>query len=102
MRADDRAIEDGADIIVVDAKRPEDVVPPVLVRPAVESIVDRFPRSKSLGQVAPRCAGLRDPHDRIDEVAIAPLGLSAVRVRKMRGYRPPLLVGQLVTSHPTA
>ncbi len=102
MCPNDGAIEDAADIIVIDAELSKNVTPAVLVRPVTEPVVDRFPRSESLGQVTPRCAGLGDPDDGVDEVAIAFVGLSAVWNRKARAYRPPLFIGQLMTSHPVA
>jgi hypothetical protein len=71
MCADHGAIDDRRYLVDVDLELAKDLRPSVLPGPIREAVVDRFPRTKSLGQVTPRNAHLCAKHDGVDEQSVA-------------------------------
>ena len=68
---------------------------------AVEAIVDRLPRTVSIGNVLPRPPGTKPPEHPVENPAmVAPLAaLGAVRRKQFSAQRP-FFVTQFVSSHP--
>lgn len=79
--------------IDVGLQRGEQLVPSPLLRPPIESIEDRLPWSKLVGQVPPRRTRAAPPHDRLEEAPVIMTRSSQTRLRRQnRRYSPPLLV----------
>lgn len=99
MCADDGTIEKHADFVVTQHERMKNAPPHVPFRPAIETVVDRLPRPKTLWEVTPRRPGLGDPENGVDEVAIASLGAGSRHSGQQLGNLCPSLVGQFVSVH---
>jgi hypothetical protein len=100
MRSDYRSIDDGADFIVFELQLPEEELPDAALGPVREAVVDRFPRPKSLRQIAPRNAGSRPIEDRVDEKSIANLGARPLPPLRQQCLEPgPLLIVQCMSVH---
>jgi len=69
--------------------------------PAREPIVNRLPRAKADGQIAPRCASFRDEQDRIEEGSHRHRGPAASTLRRRKQWlqSSPLVFSQFVTVH---
>lgn len=99
MRTHDGGIENAGDILVADRHRAKDLPPGATSRPAMKAVVDRLPRSESLGEVAPRRACPRQPHDRVYEVAIARFRRPAWSAREQLLDLGPLVVRKFMPMH---
>ena len=100
VRSDYRSIDDGADFIVFELKLLENELPDAALGPVREAVVDRFPRPKSLRQVAPRDARSRPIEHRVDEVSVTELRARPLPALRQQASKPyPLLVGQCVSMH---
>ena len=72
MRANDRAVNDGADFVDLVLELAKDGLPVAITRPVGEAVVDGFPRTKSLRQISPRNTSFGAVEHGIDEEAVAP------------------------------
>jgi hypothetical protein len=100
MSANDRAIDDGAGLIDFERQLFEDGFPVTFAGPVRETVVDGFPRSKTLRQVTPRHPGLGAEQDRFDEKPIALHGGGARRLRRKNFLKAtPLGVRERMSVH---
>jgi hypothetical protein len=100
MRANHRRIEQHG-LQVGRLERLEHTLPNARLRPAIESLKDRVPTAKTLGQVAPCRTGSSHPDHGIDEQAIV-LGVATRIAWLSRQYIPdaiPFLVRECVAIH---
>ena len=100
MRPDDCAVDDRANLVVLELQFLEYELPGATVRSVCEPVVDGFPRSKALWQIAPSNTGLRAVQDGIDENSIAELGFGALALlREKHTQSRPLFIGQSMSVH---
>src|SRR5258707_4362567 len=81
----------------------DDTDPRAVPAPAVEAVVNGFPRPIAIREVAPGSAGVQDPKNAVDDGAIVggrTTGLARVGpLRKQRLDSVPLLVREFVAAH---
>ena len=65
----------------------ENPLPDALLRPAPEARVDAVPLAEHGRQIAPGCAGAREPQDRFDEKPIVSCGRTRITDLAKRGRR---------------
>jgi hypothetical protein len=96
---DDRAINEGTDIVEFYSQLLEQPFPHATLRPTSEAVVHGLPAAIPLRDVAPGRARLQAPHHGVDEVAIPAPGPWTRGDRDQRFYLRPLLVAEFVSVH---
>src|ERR1700730_5886883 len=96
VRPIDRAVEAMPFVVDVGPQDTEHPFPLALLRPAIEPIEHRLPRSELGGQVPPRCSRPPPPKHGLDKVSVILTGLAGrvVRLQERLDLRP-LLVREL-------
>jgi hypothetical protein len=98
--ANDGAIDDRTDLIDLQLKGLEDQLPSALLRPIVEPVVNRLPRTEALRQVSPWHACLGPEQHGFDKEPVTQRrGRSSLLLRQGRLQASPLIVGQRVSMH---